>query len=669
MNERCIHNILEVDLASKECLVLPMEEKLLKDYIGGLGLGMKILYDEVGPNVDPLGPENIIVIAPGPLSGTDAPTNGRTEIVTKSPLTGIIGIGNFGGTWGAKLKKAGFDAILIRNDADAPVYLWIDDGNVQLRSAGHLWGKDSWQTTDILSEELGTDVGVLAIGQAGENLVKFACPIVDRDHAPGRSHAGCVMGVKKLKAIAVKGTKEVFIAEPEKFKAAIREASLRIEEYPEGAIEERRRLSSATKSTPLALNGTLPCMNFQKTQLSPTSDMWRSAEVTLENSTLDGFPYCGHCVMAPYFGCNLRPDIKRGPYTGLDVGGIGFSLPWRYYIGLCGIESNFEMVKCRELCQRYGMDMVNPAPFAIELFQRGIIDSKDLDGLELNWGNGLAVIELLGKIAFREGIGDLLAEGSAKAAEKIGRGAEKYVMTQKNMEIMFIDPRLSGWGMILGNTVGLRGGDDLTSTHVLPEGYPDWAVQLGWTKDQFMQWYVDYFDMFPEVKDRIFGSPRRNDFFQRGEMAGKAEWVIWLEKLHAVFNSLGLCSLPASCWLPLGPTHYAKLYSACTGWETTPRELMMIGDRIVNLMKCYLVREGLTSRDDCWPRRFYEEPIPDGPHKGSMLDEAKLNRIIQEYYELHGWEKDSSVPTKDKLSELGLHGAAEELERLGKYRR
>jgi aldehyde:ferredoxin oxidoreductase len=373
------HLMLEVNLASQESFIKPLEEKILRDYIGGLGLGIKILYDEVGPNVDPLSAENILIIAPGPLSGTNAPTSSRTQVVTKSPLTGIIGIGNFGGVWGAKFRRAGFEALLVRNNAESPVYIWIDDGDVQLRSAAHLWGKDSWQTTDILRGEIGADVSVLAIGQAGENLVKFACPIGDKDHAPGRSHAGCVMGVKKLKAIVVRGTKKIFIAEPEKFRASVKEVTHRIDHYPEGGIEERRRLSSSTKSTPIAIRGALPSMNFQQTGLSPDSDIWRAYEVMMENTTQKGAEFGDHCILAKYYGCNLRTDIKKGLYTGLDVGGVGFSLLWITFIGLCGIENSLEMMKCRELCQRYGMDITNPVPFALELFQRGIIDSKDLD--------------------------------------------------------------------------------------------------------------------------------------------------------------------------------------------------------------------------------------------------------------------------------------------------
>jgi len=661
MKKQLVHRIVEVDLAARKCRPAALDDRILQGYLGGLGLGIRILYDEVGPGVDPMGPDNIIVIAPGPLSGTDAPASGRTQIVTKSPLTGIIGTGNFGGAWGKKLKRAGYEAVLIRHNSKSPVYLLIEDEDVQLKNAGHLWGKDSWQTADLLQAAHGVDASVLAIGQAGENRVRFACPISDRDHAPGRSHAGCVMGVKKLKAIVVKSAREVPVARPDKFKEAIQAATRRILDYPEGKIEERRRISSSAKTTPVAQAGALPVMNFQKTEVASTSDLWRAAEITRKHSTQACSDFGDRCVLGQYYGCNLRTEVKQGPYTGLDVGGAGFSLTWRYFMGACAIEDYFEMMKCRELCQRYGMDMVGPIAFALELFQRGILTESDWDGTKPDWGNGVVVMELLGKIAFREGIGDILAEGSARAAAIIGRGAEKYAMTQKGMEIMYIDPRLAGWGMILGNTVGLRGGDDMTSTHVLPESYPGWARQLGWDEATFIRWYIETFDMFPEVKERIFGTQDSSVFFKKETTAGKAEWVIWLEKLHAVFNSLGLCLQSGGCWLPMGPTHYAALYSACTGRETTPQELMAIGDRIFNLMKCYLVREGLGAADDDWPERFYLEPVPDGPFKGAVLDRVKMKAILAEYYELRGWDRTSSLPTRKKLTELGLADVAADL--------
>lgn len=203
-----IGKILDVNLYTKQEVKKELDVEVARKFLGGLGLGSKILYDEVGPNVDPLSPDNIIIIATGPLTGTSAPTSGRTEIITKSPLTGIIGVGNFGGSFGVKLKRAGFDAVIIRNEGDRPVYLWIEDGHAELHNAEHLWGKDTWETADALKEELGNDISVLSIGQAGENLVKFACPVIDYHHAPGRSQAGCVMGAKKLKAIAVREQRE-----------------------------------------------------------------------------------------------------------------------------------------------------------------------------------------------------------------------------------------------------------------------------------------------------------------------------------------------------------------------------------------------------------------------------------------------------------------------------
>ena len=223
--------ILDIDLSRLEIHTIDLDPQIVENYIGGLGLGVKILYDEVGPDVDGLSPDNIIIIAPGPLTGTQAPTNSRTEVVTKSPYTGLIGLGNFGGFFGPRMRFAGYEAIIIRGASERPVYLWIDDEQVRLKSAGSVWGQDTWDTTDALNRELGEGVSILAIGPAGENLVKFACPIADKYHAPGRCHAGCVMGAKKLKAIAVRGTRRTIpAADRQRFSAATKEALKRISE-------------------------------------------------------------------------------------------------------------------------------------------------------------------------------------------------------------------------------------------------------------------------------------------------------------------------------------------------------------------------------------------------------------------------------------------------------
>jgi aldehyde:ferredoxin oxidoreductase len=659
MKKDLIGKILNVDLSARQVRAVELEEMVIYDYLGGLGLGVKILYDEVGPNVGALSPDNVIIIAPGLLSGTSAPTNGRAQIVTKSPLTGILGTGNFGGFWGPRLKLAGFEALVIRDKSDMPVYLWVDDGAAELRSAEHLWGKDTWETTDILRGELGNDVSVLSIGQAGENLVKFACPVIDYYHAPGRSHAGCVMGSKKLKAIAVRGTKKIAIADPERFSEAVKEAIGRIIIHPERKERKESKFGIMKKIGALVRAGVISCKNFQTTSLSPDNELLNLPEAVLPHLAMGKF--CYHCPMG--YGCDLVANVKTGSYAGLRLGGINCYIS--YWGGYSGIKSFPASWKCKELCQRYGMDQGGPIPFAMELFQKGILTKEDLDGLELTWGNEKAIFELIRKIAFREGIGDILAEGSARAAKKIGRGAEDSAMVVKGMEMFGKDPRTAPLVNTLGVMTCLRGADENLSTSSIPFSYPAWAKKAGWSTTDYLKWLIDYIDMPDNVKKEIFGEDPSTSILDPHELDGKAFLAKWFGDLVALCNSIGLCVIATNFWPVMGPSHYAKLYNAYTGHQTTAQEIMKVGERIVNLMKVYAIRCGISRQDDVLPARFYREPLTDGPFKGTLLQTDRLNRLLIEYYEKRGWNTETGVPTRGKLVELKLIDVADELSKLG----
>ena len=660
MNNGHIGRVIEVDLSMKQVNAVDLEGKAVRDFLGGLGLGIKTLYDEVGPNVDALSPDNVVMIATGPLSGTSAPTNGRTQVVTKSPLTGILGTGNFGGFWGPRLRRAGFEAVVIRGKSNSPVYLWIEDGTAELRSAEHLWGKDCWETTDILREELGEDVSVLSIGPAGENLVRFACPIIDYYHAPGRSHAGCVMGSKKIKAIAVRGTREVAIFDPEGFKEAVREATSRIVNYPERQKKKKGKVGSYLNMKNLVTAGIISSRNFQTTIMPPDYDLCRVPESVVDHLTTTG-KFCYHCPMG--FGCDLIAEVKTGPYAGVRVGGINCYIS--YWPGYLGIKSLPAAWQYKVLCQRYGMDQGGPIPFVEELFQKGILKKEDCDGLELSWGNETAIMELLRKIAYREGIGNILAEGSVRAAKTIGKGAEGSVMTIKGLEIFGKDPRMASKMNALGTVTSPRGGDEQLTTGAFPFGFPRWAGEAGWSKDEYLRWLISYVDMFDDVKAAVFGANPTVDILDSENLQGKAALTKWLTDFTAVANSLGLCLISENFWPTMGPTNYAKLYSACTGWQTSPQELIKAGERISNLMRAYIVREGIRRKDDDWPARFYCEPIPDGPKKGALLSRDKINSLLEQYYDMRGWNRETGVPTKEKLVELDLDYVADELSKKG----
>ena len=286
--------------------------------------------------------------------------------------------------------------------------------------------------------------------------------------------------------------------------------------------------------------------------------------------------------------------------------------------------------------------------------------------MELTWGNASAIHQLLKKIAYREGIGDLLAEGSAAAARKIGGAAEKYCMTVKGMEIISIDPRTRTWVEILGNLTGHRGGDDLDTTHsVYDERVAGWAKQAGWSDDKYLRWLVDWIDMPVTLKRQIFGEPPRTEFFSRECLEGKAALVKWQGEFTSLVNSLGLCLMPTNYSRAMGPTHFARLYASHTGRSMTPSELMQTGERIFNLMRVFNVRQGFAGRDADWPERFYKEPWPTGASKGNLAPREKINTLLDEYYQLRGWNKKTAIPTRKKLVELGLDDAIAELSELG----
>lgn len=641
--------ILDVDLSTGNIVKQDIDPKFAREFIGGMGFSCKILYDEVGTDIDPFSPDNIVIFANGPLTGTLAPCSGRTEITTKSPLTGSIGTGNTGGVWGATLKRAGFDLIIVRNRAEKPVYLWVNDDVAEIREASHLWGKDTQVTSDILRKELGSSlasqISVLAIGPAGENLVRYACPVNDYYHVAGRCGAGAVMGAKKLKAIAVQGTGAVKISRPGEFKEAARQARERLM-----AANRAIRMPGAPPDPRESYleRGCLPAKNFQ-TGILPQWVETRSRDVAQKYVTKKE----GTCYACPV-SCFDLVEVKEGKYAGLRVSRgtmPGVVLVWG---AKCAIDNLPAIWRCKELCQQLGLDYESAGgtiAFAMELFQRGLLTRSDTDSLELSWGNEDAVIQMLHKIAFRDGFGDVLAEGTVRAAEMIGKGAQQYVMTIKGMEMaMLPDPRAGDRGWLFGSLTNPRGGDNLKNTHFAADRYNP-------------NWWADKFDMFDDVKAKIYDMPPEE---VSTTWKGKALMCRWFEDLYSAVNALGLCFFPVGVHLALGPTYLSNLFSACTGWDTTPEDIVRFGEKAFTLLKAYTVRQGLTRKDDNWPDRFYTEPLPEGPAKGAVLSRGTIEQLLDEYYELRGWDKGTGLPTTEKLSKLGLHDIANELLGLGR---
>ena len=641
--------MLDVDLSRQRILKKSVDPEFARSYIGGMGFGCKILYDEVGPYVDPLGPDNILIFANGPLTGTKAPCSGRTEVTTKSPLTGSIGTGNTGGMWGTRLKHAGIDIIVVRGMAAEPVYLWIDDDRVELRNAHNLWGKDTHVTSDLILDELvDKKISVMAIGPAGENLVKYACPMNDYHHCAARGGAGTVMGSKRLKAIAVRGTRAVMAARKEEFEEVAKQTVNRI-------LENVKRAGGVTGDVLADVNercqaiGSLPYRNYQGGTFPHLQNLSRN--VAQEYYTKKE----GTCYVCP-ISCFKLVEVNTGKWRGVKVSrGLhpGIVQDWG---AKCAINNLPAVWKCKDLCQHLGMDYGSASgviAFAMELFQRGIITAKDTDGLELMWGNEDSIVQMLHNIAFRRGFGDILAEGSVKAATHIGKGANAYAMTIKGMETMGTDPRSGRKGWHFGALTNPRGGDNVKNTHFLADLYNP-------------HWWVDEFDMFEDVKKKIYGGIPAEKVSSTWE--GKPLLCKWFEDLYSALNALGLCFMPSGFNLAVGPTFLSKLLSTMTGQDITPKEMMTAGEKVFTLLKMYTVRQGLSRRDDAFPERFYNEPLPEGPSKGAVVPRKTIDRLLDEYYELRGWDKRTGIPTKQKLTELGLGDMARDLSSMDIHR-
>jgi aldehyde:ferredoxin oxidoreductase len=644
-------SIVDVDLATGRVVKSEIDATFARQYVGGMGFSCKILFDEVGPDVDPFSPDNLVIFANGPLTGSVAPCSGRTEVTTKSPLTEHIGTGNTGGQWGTSLKRAGIDVLVIRNAAERPVYLCISDGTVELKDANDVWGKDTDVTSDIISREISGStsqkVSVLTIGPAGEHRVRYACPINDYHHAAARGGAGAVMGVKKLKAIVVQGGAGPRIARVQEFRQAAQEAMAQLLKATSTKTEKRDSTLLRSIIDEYQTKGCFPYRNFQAGVLPEwVTNINRDAAVkylTRKEGT------CHNCPVS----CFNLVEVNEGKFTGVKISrGIhpGVAMEWG---AKCGITNLPAIWKCKQMCQQLGLDYVSAAVvigFAMELYQRGIISTGDTDGLEMTWGSEDAVVEMLHNIAFRRGFGNVLAEGCKKAAAMIGRGAERYAMVVKGLEMMGSDPRSADKGWVFGQIVNPRGGDNIKNMHCQAE-YPNPNLT------------IDEIDIFDDVKKRIYSVPLQEI---PSTWEGKALMCKWFEDLYSILNSTGLCIFPSGFNLAIGPTHISKLLSACTGWDVTPDEIMRLGEKVFTVLKAYTIRQGLDRQDDAWPQRFYDEPLPHGPSKGMVVSKEAVSSVLDEYYELRGWGKSSGLPTEQRFIELGLQDIGRALKERGK---
>ncbi len=589
--------ILRVNLTDQTIKREALNIDLARKFLGGRGLGTKIFTDEVSPEVDALSPENKLIIATGPLTGTFTPTGGRYMVITKSPLTGTIASSNSGGKWGAELKFAGYDVIIFEGKAEKPVYLSIHDDQVVIKPADHLWGTLTTECTKMLHEQEGEKVKVLNIGPAGEKLSNIAAIMNDLDRAAGRSGVGAVMGSKNLKAIVVQGSKKVEIADNDKLKELIK---VLIKKIRDNGVTGQGlpAYGTAILVNIINENGVFPTNNFQYSHFDKAEDI--SGE-TMAEKYLVKKKGCFACPIA--CGRHVRMDNE-------EVGGPEYETVWGFG-GDCGINDMEAVIKANYWCNEMGLDTISASSTiaaAMELYQHGKITKEQTGDVELTWGNSEAIVEWIKKMGVREGLGDDLAMGSWRLGEKYGM--PEVSMTVKKQEIPAYDPRgIKGQG--LAYATSNRGGCHVRAYLISPE---------------------------------ILALPEKLDKFS---YENKALWVKIFQDLTASIDSLGLCLFTS---FALNAEDYANLYTLVTGFKMTAEEILEAGDRIWNLERMFNQSAGIKPEEDTLPDRLLNDPIPEGPAKGHVHE---LDKLLGDYYHLRGWDA-TGIPTQEKLNTLGL---------------
>ena len=607
-----VGKIAWVDLSKGEVKVKDVEPEWALKYLGGRGWGARIVWDLVPPDADPLGPHNVLVVVSGPLTGLLVPGAGKVSFSAISPETGYYGDSNSGGFFGPELKHAGFDAIVVSGASEKPVYLWVEDGQVEIRDAEPYWGMGGLEVQEALRRDLGdSTIKVASIGPAGENKVPIACVNCDWRNA-GRTGMGAVMGSKRLKAIAVRGSLDIPVADPEVIYEEAKGAFKHVAEHDFARV--LRKYGLAWYIDWSNDQGCLPVKNFRFTTYERKDQLNAEAMLARVMTTSTACPRCPMC-------CGKFSYLRSGPHAGVAIDGPEYETIAMIGTNCC-LPSIEDVVYANWLCDNYGMDTIsagNIIAFAIECYERGIIGPEDTGGLELRYGDPECVFKLLELMAKREGIGDVLARGVRYAAQKFGKGAEKFAMEVKGLEQSAYDVRAAP-------AMGLAYATADIGAHHNRAWAITYDIEVG--RDKYTR--------------------------------DKAERVIYLQHVRPLFDCLGCCRLQ---WVETGLSleYYAKVFEAATGVKMSIEELLKGSERIFNLTRAINARRGLTGREDRLPDRAFEEPVPNGVVKGFKLDKEKFNELLKAYYELRGWDPETGLPTRAKLEELGLKDVADAL--------
>ena len=600
-------NILRVNLTNRTHRITPLPQDLADNFLGGRGFVAKLMWDEIPQGADPFGPENKVILAPGPLTGVFLPGSGKLEFGAKSPATGGYGDSNVGGHISPEIKYAGFDAIVIEGIASEPVYLFIDDFNIEIRPATELWGKGALESEALLKQELGDEFQIATIGPAGENKVLFACISHDFGRQAGRTGIGAVMGSKKLKAIAVHGTKSVPLADPVATLEKGKEMFAACFEKP--GFEEWTPQGTAGVTDWVNEVGAFPTRNFQTGYFPKHKDINGEALMTRIKVTDKA---CYSCPIP----CGKYSRVKKAEYD-IHVEGPEYET-----IALIGGNTEIDNIEdcayANYILDELGLDSIsggNVVGFAMECFDKGIIKSEDINGRSLKFGSVEDFVWLSQEIAYRRGIGDVLANGVREASKAFGQGTEKFAIQVKGVEWSGYEARYAPAMMLSYMTA------DVGAHH-----NRSWAITF----------------------DVATG---------RDKLEGKAQRVIELQHIRPLFDMLCLCRLQ---WVELGfeLDWYPQIFKAVTGKAFTWDELLGFSERVWNLTRSFSLREieGFGRSFDYPPARFMEEPIPDGPTAGKYMPKEVLDRLLDEYYELRGWDN-NGIPSAAQLKKMGLEFA------------
>ena len=627
--------ILHIDLTKGKFHVEEPDQAFYRKYLGGSALAMHYLLKEMPAKADPLGPDNILVLALSVVTGAGISGQSRMTAAAKSPLTGTIGDSQGGGFFPAELKFAGFDALVIKGKSPKPVYIWIKDGTYELRDASHLWGSITGEAEAAIREELADEkIEVLQIGPAGEKAVRFSGIISNSNRAAGRTGMGAVMGSKNLKAVAVRGKNRPSIADKDRLTKLAKWGTANLADSDIAGLAKygTNETTGANQSS-----GTLPTYNYN----SGVFDGWEKIDgSTMYDTVLRGAAEgkqdrlgrdtCYACAVR----CKRVVEIKEGTYkTDPRYGGPEYETTSTFG-NYCAIDDLAAICKANEICNKYGMDTIScgaTISWAFEAFNEGKLTLDDTDGLDLSWGNAESMVKLTEKIATREGFGDLLAEGSERAAKKIGRGTEEYLITFKGQEAPAHMPRVKR-SLAVVYATNPFGADHQSHEH-------DPAIE-----DDF-EYYTERLAVmgFTEgVEPRSLGDE-------------KMRFTVASQRLYAAMDSLTICQFVfGPAWQLYGPDDIVELVQAVTGWEDfTYAEIEKVGERRINMMRAFNAREGIDRKDDLVPEKLFK-PLKGGASDGWKLDRAEVDTAIDKYYEISGWDVASGLPTREKLEELDL---------------